>query len=186
MDSFYQSFSPLFTNHLEVHSRWYMFLWKRWSCEYQHSRCLARIIIALNHRSVFGQIQYTNPPEHLCLLKKLLQLVPVLVLTWSSYMIGDCNFDLSFPWCLHRVCLSLIHAGIHANKLLIKAHPIRNLPMPASTAMNKMGFLEQASLTLSPQPPSFFPSSLFPTPFDACYAGSVLKRRQEEVWKLYF
>ena len=113
----------------------------------------------------------TKPPEHLCLLNKLLQLVPVLVLTWSSYMIGDCNFDLSFPWCLHHVCLSLIHVGIHANKLLIKAQPIRNLRTPASTAMNKMGFLEQASLTLSPQSPSFFPSSLFPTPFDAWYAG---------------
>ena len=148
-----------------------MFLWKRRSCEYQHSRCLARITIALNHCSVFGQIQYTKPPEHLCLLNKLLQLVPVVVLTWSSYMIGDWNFDLSFPWYLHHVCLSLIHARIHANKLLIKAQLIRNLRTPASTAMNKMGFLEQAPLTLSPQSPSFFPSSLFPTPFDTCYAG---------------
>ena len=143
----------------------YMFLWKRRSCEYRHSRCLARITIALNRRSVFGQIQYTKPPEHLCLLKKLLQLVPVLVLTWSSYMIGDCNFDLSFPWCLHPVCLSLIHAGIHANKLLIKAHPIRNVRTPASTAMNKMGFLEQASLTLSPQPPLLFPFLPISYPF---------------------
>ena len=29
----------------------------------------------------------------------------------------------------------------------------------------------EVSLTLSPQPPPFFPSSLPPTPFDACYAG---------------
>ena len=40
------------------------------------------IAIALNRRLVFGQIQYTKPPEHLCLLNKLLQLamVPLRVL----------------------------------------------------------------------------------------------------------
>ena len=50
--------------------------------------------IALNRRSVFGQIQYKKPPEHLCLLNKLLQLVPLssgfnvkLLHDWS-------NFDL--------------------------------------------------------------------------------------------
>ena len=70
-DSFYQSFSSLFANHLKLHSRWYMFLRKRRSFEYQHCRCLARIAIALNRCSVYGQIQYTKPPEHLCLLNKL-------------------------------------------------------------------------------------------------------------------
>ena len=83
MDSFYQSFSSLFANHLKLHSRRYMFLQKRRSFEYRHCRCLARIAIALNRCSVYGQIQYTKPPEHLCLLNKLLQLVPVRVLTWS-------------------------------------------------------------------------------------------------------
>ena len=72
---FYQSFRSLFqllfTNHLEVHSRRYMFLRKRGSCEYRHCRCLSRIVIALNRRSLFGKIQYTKPPEHLCLLNKL-------------------------------------------------------------------------------------------------------------------
>ena len=58
-----------------------MFLRKRRSCEYLPSRCLVRIAIALNRRSVFGQIQYTKPPEHLCLLNKPLQLVLVRVLT---------------------------------------------------------------------------------------------------------
>ena len=77
-DSFYQSFSSLFINHLEVHSRWYIF-------EYRHCRCLA---IALNRRSVSGQIQYKKPPEQLCLLNNLLRLVPVQVLTLSCYMIG--------------------------------------------------------------------------------------------------
>ena len=76
-----------------VHSRRYMFLRKRRSCEYRHCRCLARIAIALNRRSVFGQIQYTKPPENLCLLNKLLLLVPVRVLTWRCYMIGVYNFD---------------------------------------------------------------------------------------------
>ena len=87
-DSFYQSFSSLFANHLKLHSRRYMFLRKRRSFEYRHCRCLARIAIALNRCSVYGQIQYTKPPEHLCLLNKLLQLVLVRVLTWSCYMIG--------------------------------------------------------------------------------------------------
>ena len=38
----------------------------------------------------------------------------------------------------------------------ITAQPIRNLWMPASPEMNKTGFLQQASLTLSPQSPSLF------------------------------
>ena len=37
--------------------------------------------------------------------------------------------------------LTLIHARIHANKLLITAQPIRNLRTPASAEMNKRGFL---------------------------------------------
>ena len=44
------------------------------------ARCLERIAIALNQSSVYGQNQYTRPPEHLCLLNNLLQLVPVWVL----------------------------------------------------------------------------------------------------------
>ena len=39
------------------------------------------------------------------------------------------------------VYLLLIHARIHANKLLIIAQPIRNLQTPASVEMNKRGFL---------------------------------------------
>ena len=80
-DSFYQSFSSLFANHLKLHSRRYMFLRNRGSFEYRHCRCLARISIALNRCSGYGQIQYTKPPEHLFLLNKLLQLVLVRVLT---------------------------------------------------------------------------------------------------------
>ena len=37
--------------------------------------------------------------------------------------------------------LTLIHARIHANKLLITAQPIRNLRTPASAEMNKRGLL---------------------------------------------
>ena len=87
-DNFYQSFSSLFANHLKLHSRRYMFLRKRRSFEYQHCRCLARITIASNCCSVYGQMQYTKPPEHLCLLNKPLQLVLVRVLSWSCYLIG--------------------------------------------------------------------------------------------------
>ena len=34
----------------------------------------------------------------------------------------------------------------------------------------------EGSLALSPQFPFFFPSSLSPTPFDACYAGYLIMR----------
>ena len=78
-DSFYQSFSSLFANHLKLHSRRYMFLRKRRSSEYRHCRCLARIAIALSRCSVYGQIQFSKSPEHLCLPNKLLQLVLVRV-----------------------------------------------------------------------------------------------------------
>ena len=151
-----------------------MFLRKRRSCKYRHCRCLARIALAVNRRSVFRQIQYPNSPEHLFLLNKLLQLVLVRVLTRCCYIIGVilifqslCQYN-TFPWYLH---VSLIHVRIHANKLLITAQPIRNLRTPASAAMNKRGFFWQASLTLFPQTPSFFPFSLSPTPFDTCSAG---------------
>ena len=80
-DSFYQSFSSLFANHLKLHSNRYMFLQKRRSFEYRHCRCLARIAIALNRCAVYGQIQYTKPSEHLFQLNMLLQLVLVRVLT---------------------------------------------------------------------------------------------------------
>jgi len=89
-----------------------MFLWKRRSFEYRHCRCLARIAIALNRCSVYRQIQSTKPPEHLCLLNKLLQLVLVRVLTWSCYMIGVILIFQSlcqkntFSWRLRHVCLS--------------------------------------------------------------------------------
>ena len=64
-------------------------------------------------------------------------------------------------------CLShtLIHARIHANKLLITVQPIRNLWTPASAEMNKRGFLQQASLPLSPQSPSLFLFPPIPYPF---------------------
>ena len=72
---------------------------------------------------------------------------------------------------MYHVCLSLIHARKHANKLLITVQPIRNLRTPASAEINKVGFLEQASLTLSPQSPSLFASPYSLPLFDACYAG---------------
>ena len=80
------------------------------------------------------------------------------------------NFDLPKLMPVEHIflmpssCLSLtlIHARIHANKLLITAQPIRNLWTPASAEMNKRGFLWQASLPLSPLPPPFFP---IPYPF---------------------
>ena len=138
--SFYQSSSSLFTNHLEVHSRRYMFLRKRRSCEYRHCRCQARIVIALNSlQGVWtNKIQYTKPPEHLCLLNncKLLQLVLVRVLTWSCYMIWVPSFDLLKLMLVKHICLmpasclSLINTRQDTrqlmNKLLIKTQPIRN------------------------------------------------------------
>ena len=155
-----------------------MFLRKKRSCEYRHCRCLARIVITLNYRSVFGQIQYKKPPEHLCLLNRLLQLVLVRVLTLSCYMIGVIFIFQSlcqkktFAWCLHHVCLSLIHARIQANKLLITAQPIWNLRTLASAEMNKRRFLQQASPTLSPQ-------FLFLFPFLRIPSRRLLRRARE-------
>ena len=73
--SFYQSFSSLFTNYLEVYLRRYMLLRKRRSCECRHCRCLARMAIALSRRSTFEKIQYTKHPKHPSLLNKPLQTV---------------------------------------------------------------------------------------------------------------
>ena len=41
------------------------------------------------------------------------------------------------------------------------------------SAIERFSILGQREMYLSPQSPSFFPSSLSPTPFDACYAGYV-------------
>ena len=71
---------------------------------------------------------------------------------WSNF-----KFDLSKLMPVEHIslmpslCLSLT-INIHVNKLFITAHPIRNLRTPASAIINKRG---QASLTLSPQSPSF-------------------------------
>ena len=136
-DSFYQSFNSLFANHLKLHSRRYMFLRNRGSIdhEYRHGRCLARIAIALNRCLLYGQIQYTKPPEHLCLLMKLLH-------DWSNFDVPKL-MPVEHIFLMPSLCLSLalIHARIHANKLLITAQPIRNLRTPACAEMNKRGFL---------------------------------------------
>ena len=67
--------------------------------------------------------------------------------------------------------LTLIHARIHANKLLILAQPIRNLRTPVSAAMDKGGSYSRHPFPSLPNPPPFFLFSLSPTPFDAGYAG---------------
>ena len=50
----------------------------------------------------------------------------------------------------HHVCVSLIHARIQADKLLITAQPIRNLRTPASTEMNKRVLIAGVPYPLSP------------------------------------
>ena len=84
--------------------------------------------------------------RNLYLLNKLLQLVPVRILTLGCYMIGLIAYAIRthFLDCLHHVCLSLIYARIPANNLPITAQPIRNLRTPASAAMNKRGILYRA------------------------------------------
>ena len=119
-DSFYQSFSSLFTNHLEVHSRWYMFLRKRRSCEYRHCRYLARIavaLIALNCRSVFGHIQCTTlPAKQAITVGSSSGLNVKLLHDWS-------NFDLPKLMPVEHIFLmpSSCFSHCHANKLLITA-----------------------------------------------------------------
>ena len=67
----------------------------------------------------------------------------------------------SFPLILHHGHFLLIHV----NKSLITAQPIRNLQTPASAEMNRRGFLQQVSLTLSSQSPSLFPFLPIPYPY---------------------
>ena len=161
--SFYQSFSSLFANHLKLHSRRYMFLRKRRSFEYPHCRCLARIAIALNWTNSVYKTSWASLPAK--------QAVTVGFSSgFNVKLLHDCshdNFDLPKLMPVERIflmpssCLSLtlIHARIHANKLLIKAQPISNLRTPASSEINKRGFLQQASLTLSPYPPVSTPAT---------------------------
>ena len=119
-DSFHQSFSSLSTNHLEVHSRRYMFLRKRRSCEYRHCRCLARIavaLIALNCRSVFGHIQSTTlPAKQAITVGSSSGLNVKLLHDWS-------NFDLPKLMPVEHIFLmpSSCFSYCHANKLLITA-----------------------------------------------------------------
>ena len=118
----------------------------------------------------YGQIQYTKTSWASAASQ---QLVLVQVSMWRSWVIGVIKFSKAdanrtlFFWC----CIMVISYFIHINKLLITAHPIRNLQTPASAEMNRRGVLQQVSLTLSSQSPSFFPSSQSPTPIDPCYAG---------------
>ena len=77
------------------------------------------------------------------------------------------NFDLPklmpvehISLMLHLVYLSLIHARIQANKLLVMAQPTRNLRTPASTAMNKGGSYRRRPLPSFPDPPLFPPYPL--------------------------
>ena len=91
------------------------------------------------------------------------------------------NFDLPKLMPVEHIflmpssCLSLtlIHARIHANKLLITAQPIRNLRTTSSAEMNKRGSYSRRPFLSLPNPPPFFPFSLSPTRFDACYAGHI-------------
>ena len=107
--------------------------------------------------------------------KQALTVGSSLDLMWSCYMIGVILIFQSicqknkFAWCLHHVCLSLIHARIQANKLLIKSQPIRNLRTPASAEINKRGFYSRRPVPSLPNSSPFFPSSL--SLLDACYAG---------------
>ena len=82
---------------------------------------------------------------------------------WSDFDLPKL-MPLEHIFLMPSSCLSLtlIHARIHANNLLITTQPIRNFRTPASAEMNKRGFWKQASLPLSPLPSSLF---LIPYPF---------------------
>ena len=158
-----------------------MCLRKGRSFEYRHYRCLVRVAIALNHCTVYGQIQYTKRPEHLCLLNKLLQLVLVrpgfnvkLLHDWS-------NFDLpklmpvEYIFLMPSSCLSLtlIHTRIGytpiSYSLRLSKSGICGRQRPQKWI--KGGSHSRRPFPSLPYPPPFFPLLLSPTPFDACYAG---------------
>ena len=122
-------------------------------------------------------------PQHFFLKVKHCWTYPVYKTSWVSLPAKQAineklphdwsNFDLPLLKAVEHVislmpssCLSLtlMHAGIHANKLLITAQPIRNLRTPASAEMNKRGFLySKRSFPSLLNPPPFPPSS--PSPF---------------------
>ena len=141
-----------------------MFLWKRGSCEYQHCRCLARIAIALNCHTVFGQIQYTKPPEHLYLLNNI-TVGSSSVLTWSCYMIGVILIFQSlhqwntFPWCLHHVCLPGYRRINYSSQLSQSGICGRWCPQK----WTKGGSYSRRSLPFLPNPP-LFPLPSYPLP----------------------
>ena len=123
-----------------------MFLWKRRSCEYRHCRCLAIIVIALNRRSVFGQIRLYKTSWASLAAKEAVTVGSSSGLTWSCYMVGVvlslqsvCQKN-SFAWCLHYV----------KPISCITAQPIRKLRTPASAEMNKGGSYSTVTVTVAP------------------------------------
>ena len=121
--------------------------------------------------SVFGQIQYTKPPEHLYLpnksfLDRLLQLVLVRVSTWSRYMIGV-NLILQltvlytgethFHRCLNHGCFLLIQP-IHVNMSLMAAHyPTEICGRQQPQKLTKGGSYSRHPFPSLPNPNSLFP-----------------------------
>ena len=144
-----------------------MFLRKRQSCKHRHCRCLAKNRNRLE--SPLGV--WTNPVYKTSWSSLPAKQAITIGSSWYFYvkLLHDwSNFDL--PKLMPVEHISLIPSScfsntlrIQANKLLITAQPIRNLRRPASAEMNKRGFLYQASLSLSPQTPSFSPSP-YPLP----------------------
>ena len=132
------------------------------------ARCLARIVIALNRRSIGV---WTNPvykTSWASLAGK--QAVTVGFssgLTWSCYSVCQKN---TFAWYLQYVCLSLRHTRIQANKLLISQSGIcgRQRPQKWTEGVS----YSRRHLPSLPNPSPFCPSSL--SPLDACYTGYVM------------
>ena len=150
-----------------------MFLRKTGSCEYRHCRCQARIRIALD--SLLGvwtnKIQYTKPPEQLCLLNKLLQLVQFY------YMIGVPSFDLPKLMSVKQICLmpasclSLINTRQDTrqfmNKLLITTQPIIN--------EQKRALIAGVPYPISPLPLPFYLSP-YPLSTPATQATTIMSQ----------
>ena len=164
-DSFYQSFSSLFINHLEqVHWRLYMFLRKRrvlWMSALQMS--------GENRNCLESPLGVGTNPVYNISWASLPAKQPITVgsssgLTWSRYMIGVILIFQSvcqkntFTWCLHHVCVT--HYGSANQEFVGRQRPqkwtkrvlIAGVPYPLSPISQ--------SLSLSPFLPILSPRLL--------------------------
>ena len=97
----------------------------------------------------------------------VLMLSHVIIGLWSVKFDGSFNNEFAIEW--------NISLGRILHSLCVRRKKGRGREKSAKEGKREG---KEASLTLSPQSPSFFSSSLSPSPFDACYTGYILHSQQ--------